>query len=64
MSKYQFPRCQYLDPSRSSTAPKKVIDIVNDVKIHLFLLDKLILASSQVSAIARSCFQMQTGDEF
>ena len=64
MSKYQCPRCQYLDPSWPTTALKKVNDIVNDVTVHLFLLNKLILASSQVSAIARSCFQMQTGDEF
>ena len=54
MSKYQCPRCQYLDPSWRTTSPKKVNDMMIDVTIHLFLLNKLILASSQVSAIARS----------
>ena len=62
--KYQCPRCQYLDPSWRTTSPKKVNDMVIDVTIHLFLLNKLILASSQVSSIARSCVQMKTGDEF
>ena len=64
MSNYQCPRCQYLDPSWRTTSPNKVNDIVNDVTIHLFLLNKLILASSQVSAVACSCVHNETGDKF